>query len=78
MPKGDGYLTPQEVLDRYPALRDFHGMSEQTIALLLRHHILWGMYDNGKRLPLIRENSVRHFIKYLNESLDRHRIPDQD
>ena len=78
MGKGGAYLTPQEVLERYPALREFHGMSEQTIAMLMKHHVLWGMYDNGKRLPLIREKSVQHFIKYLNESLDSHRIPDQE
>lgn len=69
------YLTPHEALERYPYLRIAHGMTEHTLGTLLKHHVLWGMYDSGKRMPLIQEDSLLYFIDYLNSSLDRQRVP---
>jgi hypothetical protein len=71
---GSGYLTPLEALDRYPQLSSIHGMSEHTLGLLLKHHVLWGMYDSGKRMPLIQEDSLLYFIDYLNTALEKQRI----
>lgn len=69
------YLTPHEALSLFPQLATVHGMTEHTLGILLKHHVLWGMYDSGKRMPLIQENSLLYFIDYLNSSLDRQRIP---
>jgi hypothetical protein len=70
-----GYLTPNEVLDRYPSLMTVHGMSEHTLGLFVKHRVLWGYHDTGKRLTLIEEASVINFINYMNQNLDRHHIP---
>jgi hypothetical protein len=72
---GDGsYLTPREVLDKYPQLEDIHGMSEHTIGTLLKIHVLWGRYETGKRFCLIKESSVVRFIKYMDDGLEEMKI----
>ena len=72
---GEGsYLTPREVLDKYPQLEEIHGMTEHTIGILLKHHVLWGRYETGKRFCLIKESSVIQFIKYLDNSLEQMKI----
>jgi len=72
------YLTAHEVLSRYPALRNDFSFDETTINKLASHHVLWGTYESGKRMWLIQEQSVIHFIQYLNESLSRRHIPNKD
>ncbi|CAN5728025.1 hypothetical protein BH11BAC7_BH11BAC7_21200 [soil metagenome] len=63
------YLTPKEVLDKYPQLEEVHGITDHTLGTLLKCHILWGRYDSGKRHAQIREDSVLRLIKFLDEGL---------
>ena len=75
---GGGLLTAQEVIDHYPELEKKHGFNAKMIGLLLRHHVLWGMYDSGKRMHLIEDESVELFIEYLNKVLSQHIISKKD
>ena len=67
-------LTPSEVLYRYPELVSYYQFSESDINKFAAHHILWGTWKSGKRLYLIDEDSVKHFIEYLNSCLERKQI----
>lgn len=71
----EGYLTPDEAIRQYPQLTAVHGITKETLGLLLKHHVLWGRYESGKRLALIQEDSLICFIDYLNSLLDKQRIP---
>lgn len=71
----EGYLTPEEAIRAYPQLTAVHGITKETLGLLLKHHVLWGRYESGKRIALIQEDSLLFFIDYLNNLLDMHRIP---
>jgi hypothetical protein len=63
------YLTPKEVLSKYPQLEEVHGITDHTIGTLLKCHLLWGRYDSGKRHAQIREDSVLRLIRFLDEGL---------
>jgi hypothetical protein len=63
------YLTPREVLLKYPQLEDVHGISDHMLGSLLKCHLLWGRYDSGKRHAQIREDSVVRLILFLDEGL---------
>lgn len=70
------YLTANEVLTRYPVLRDDFLFDEVMINKMASHRILWGIQDLGKRMWLIQETSVIYFIKYLKETQE-HKFTDQ-
>ena len=64
------FLTPNEVLVRYPVLKDFM-VDETLLNKLAAHKVLWGVHEGGKRLWLINEESVVYFIQYLQDTQDR-------
>ena len=68
---GSGLLTAQEVIEHYPELQKKHGFNEKMIGLLLRHHVLCAMYDSGKRMHLLEQESVELFIEYLHKVLSQ-------
>lgn len=63
------YLTPREVLAKYPQLEEVHGITDHTLGTLLKVHLLWGRYESGKRHALIREDSVLRLIRFLDDGL---------
>ena len=63
------YLTPREVLAKYPQLANVHGITDHTIGTLLKCHLLWGRYESGKRHAQIREDSVLRLIRFLDDGL---------
>jgi hypothetical protein len=63
------YLTPEEVLERYPQLVEVHGISDSMLGSFLKCHVLWGTYDSSKRKAKIREDSVLRLIQFIDDGL---------
>jgi len=64
------FMTPNELLARYPALKDYL-LDETLLNKLASHKVLWAIHEPGKRLWLINEQSVIFFLHYLKETQDR-------
>jgi hypothetical protein len=41
----------------------------------MKHHMLWGQYESGKRHAFIREDSVVRLIEFINNGLHHMLIP---
>jgi len=72
--KGDNYLTPQEVIEKYPDLIYKYNWTVKDLGHFLKCRIIDGYYDRGKRSSMIKETSLRKLIAFLNSNLDSQKI----
>lgn len=68
------YLTPTEIIDKYPELRLHFGWSAKDIGLLFKFRLLHGYYDPTRRKAMIKEDSVRKLVRYANEQIENQKI----
>lgn len=74
MMKGEYYLTPKEVVEKYPDLILKFNWTAADLGHILKCRIIDGYYDRGKRNSMIKESSLKRLIKFLNENLDSQKI----
>ena len=63
------YLTPAEIIEKYPELEQKFGWTSKEIGLFLKSKLLQGHYNNSMRKSMIIEESVRRLISYANEQI---------
>ena len=68
------YLSPTEVIKKYPELKHKHNWNVSLVSYLLQCNLLKGYYDRAKKTPLVEENSVLQLIGYLNNSIEEQKV----
>jgi hypothetical protein len=74
MKKRPEFLTPTEVLDKYPELAYKFGWTAQLIGVLLKARILSGTYSSSLKKSLVNEKSVVELATYCNEKIEREKV----
>ena len=72
--KGENYLTPKEIIEKYPDLILKFNWTVTDLGNILKCRIIDGYYDRGKRNSMIKESSLKRLIEYLNNNLDSQKI----
>ena len=73
MPK-NSYLTPSEIIEKYPVLENKLNIGASEIGLFLKCKIILGFYDRTKRVAMIDEQSVLELVEYINKKIDEQKI----
>jgi hypothetical protein len=68
------HLTPSQVIERFPELRDKFGWSAKEIGVFYKSRLLYGYFDSSRKKAMITISSVKKLIKYANELLDYQKI----
>lgn len=64
------YLSPEELIRKYPDVTNKFNWSSREIGLFLRCKLLDGYYDRTKRTALIKEPSFIKLIRFTNGAID--------
>jgi hypothetical protein len=67
-------LTPSQVIERFPELKDKFGWSAKEIGVFYRSRLLFGYFDSSRKKAMITVSSVKKLITYANELLDYQKI----
>lgn len=68
------YLSPTEIIEKYPVLESKLNIGASEIGLFLKCKLLIGFYDRTKRVALIDEKSVIELVLYINKKIDEQKI----
>lgn len=71
---GENYLTPIEVLEKYPILNLKYNWGTLDLGTMLKCKILDGHYDRSKRVGVIKESSLLRLINYINDSIEEQKV----
>ena len=70
----DIYLTPKEVLEKYPVLSLKYNWGTLDLGTMLKCKILDGYYDRKKRVGVIKESSLVKLIEYINNTIEDQKL----
>ena len=68
------YLTPTEILEKYPILNSRYNWGTLDLGTMLKCKILDGHYDRSKRVGVIKESSLLKLIEYINDSIEDQKV----
>ncbi|MDO9185884.1 MAG: hypothetical protein Q7W13_07725 [Bacteroidia bacterium] len=68
------FLSPSEIIDKYPVLEDKLNIGASEIGLFLKCKLLSGFYDRTKRVAMIEEQSVIELVDYINKKIEEQKI----
>jgi hypothetical protein len=68
------FLTPTEVIERYPEVAQQFGWTAKDIGSFLKSKLLQGHFSPSMRKSLINEASVIKLIAYANEQIENQKV----
>jgi hypothetical protein len=68
------YLSPSEIIEKYPVLENKLNIGASEIGLFLKCKLLSGFYDRTKRVAMIEEQSVIDLVNYINNKIEEQKI----
>ena len=68
------YLSPTELVEKYPEVAAKFNWSPRELGLFLRCKLLDGYYDRRKRSALIKEPSFVELVSFVNQAIDNQKI----
>lgn len=68
------YLTPAQVIEKYPDLERKFGWTAKEIGLFLKSKLLQGYYNHSLRKSMIKEESLTRLIIYANEQIENQKV----
>lgn len=71
------YLTPTEIINKYPELNLKFKWDARGLGLMLRFGLMDGYYDRTRRTAKISEESLLLLIEYVNNLLEKQKIQTQ-
>jgi len=74
MTKKIEYLTPSQVIEKYPELEQKFGWTAKDIGLFLKNKLLQGHYNHSSRKSMIREDSLKKLIRFANEQIENQKV----
>jgi len=66
----DDMLTPSQILEKYPELKQKFGWTAKDIGLLLKNKLLQGHYNHSLRKSMITEDSLKSLIRFANRQIE--------
>ena len=70
----NSYLSPSEIIDKYPVLQTKLNIGASEIGLFLKCKLLFGFYDRTRRFAMIEEQSVIDLVNYINSKIEEQKI----
>lgn len=68
------YLSPTELIEKYPEVANKFNWSPRELGLFLRCKLLDGYYDRRKRSALIKEPFFIQLVSFVNQSIENQKI----
>ncbi len=68
------YLTPSQIIDKYPELEQKFGWTAKEMGLFLKNKLLQGHYNHSSRKSMIKEDSIIRLIGFANEQIDKQKV----
>jgi hypothetical protein len=65
------YLTPTQVIEKYPELEITFGWSAKEMGMFLKNGLLHGYYNHSLRKSMIKEDSIEELVEYANNQLEK-------
>lgn len=69
MAKKIEYLTPSQIIEKYPELEQKLGWTSKDVGLLLKNKLLQGHYNHSLRKSMIKEDSLKKLVDFANEQI---------
>jgi hypothetical protein len=73
MSKKTIYLTPTQVIEKYPELEGF-GWSAKEIGMFLKSRLLDGYYNHSLRKSMIEEDSIGKLVDFANDLIETQKV----
>jgi hypothetical protein len=74
MKKTIDFLTPTEVIEKYPELADKFGWNPKDIGIFFKCRLLLGYFDPSFRKSMIKEESIKRLVHFVNEQLEKQKV----
>ena len=74
MEKRIEYLTPAQLIEKFPDLEQKFGWTAKDIGLFLKNKLLQGYYNHSSRKSMIKEDSLKKLIRFANEQIDNQKV----
>jgi hypothetical protein len=71
MGKKTVYLTPTQVIEKYPELEITFGWSAKEIGMFLKSRLLHGYYSSSLRKAMIKEDSLEELVEFANNQAEK-------
>jgi hypothetical protein len=68
------FLTPTEVIEKYPEVSRQFGWTAKHIGSFLKSRLLQGYFNVALRKSMIDEASVKRLITYANEQIENQKV----
>lgn len=68
------YLTPSQIIEKYPELEQKFGWTAKDMGLFLKNKLLQGHYNHSSRKSMIKEDSIIRLIAFANEQIDKQKV----
>jgi hypothetical protein len=68
------FLTPTEVIEKYPEVFQQFGWTAKHIGSFLKSRLLQGHFNAALRKSMIDEASVKRLIAYANEQIENQKV----
>ena len=65
------YLTPAQVIEKYPELENSFGWTAKEIGIFLKNKLLHGYYNHTLKKSMIDETSIEELVEYVNGQVER-------
>lgn len=65
------YLTPAQVIEKYPELNSAYGWTAKEIGIFLKNKLLRGYYSNTIKKSMIDEASIADLVDYVNGQVEQ-------
>jgi hypothetical protein len=74
MTKKIEYLTPSQVIEKFPELEQKFGWTAKDIGLFLKNKLLQGHYNHSLRKSMIKEDSLIRLVRFANEQIEKQKV----
>jgi hypothetical protein len=68
------YLTPSQVIEKYPELEQKFGWSAKELGVFLKNKLLQGHYNHSSRKSMIKEESLKKLIRFANDQIENQKV----
>lgn len=68
------FLTPTEVIEKYPEVAQQFGWTPKDIGSFLKNRLLQGHYSTSLKRSMIKEESFKRLIAYANEQIENQKV----
>jgi len=68
------YLTPAQVIEKYPELEKMFGWSAKEIGMFLKSRLLQGYHNHSLKKSMIEEDSIGNLVNFANALIEMQKV----